>query len=66
VEEKNEDTNGIIISLNRRTDNTMATRKRKKRQTIIYTTLHIKPKDFTSTPSPKPTKTQRESDAPPR
>jgi hypothetical protein len=35
-----EDTKGIIISVNRRTDDTMAKRKRTKGQTTIYKTLH--------------------------
>jgi hypothetical protein len=38
VSEEFEDTKGII----RRTDNTMATRKRTKGQTTIYKTYHIK------------------------
>ena len=35
-----EDTQRIIISVNRRTDDTMAKRKRTKGQTTIYKTLH--------------------------
>ena len=43
LKERFEDTNGLLEDLNRRkTDDTVAKRKRTKGQTVIYKTLHRK------------------------